>query len=225
MKKIILLLSLLVVSMFLMGCSEELSDTELDLIEEDVSTDKELDVTSPDSNLDESKVSKCVEMEAQVEPNPFKTIDCFADAGVPKEEICGYFKNHYSLFLFCYNDHFKIEPIYSYELCAGYPDGDDSQSSAQRSCFAHLGVQEENITLCPEPTEVFAYHHHCYTGIAEAKKDESICKFINKSKMDYSGQMECYKKVAILKDDSSICLNIVGSNLKNDCLTAVSKNS
>ena len=80
-------------------------------------------------------------------------------------------------------------------------------------CYVNNAKNAKSILVCNNINDkrTLAY---CYTLVAEAKKDESICNTLQTDK--YWTDI-CYKKVAEAKKDPSLCAKLPSGTNKDDC--------
>ena len=93
----------------------------------------------------------------------------------------------------------EIEAAQSIEECNELPGLINKEV-----CYKTLGEKFSDISICHEGDA--SLKSYCYTGVAVALKDLSICdKIETELNKDYSYFYECYAEVAEIKDDLSIC--------------------
>ena len=75
-------------------------------------------------------------------------------------------------------------------------------------CYFTLAKELDDVELCDKITEYHSYRSLCFSYFAEKNKDPTICKRVGKNVFGEDISYFCYTNVAIAKEDPSICENL-----------------
>ncbi len=89
----------------------------------------------------------------------------------------------------------------------------DGAGTQKNNCYSTYATQKDDVTACDKITETYL-KDSCYSQYASKAGDSTFCEKIKTS----NSKDSCYMNIASSQCDTSLCNKVVNNNTKEQCL-------